>query len=166
MSKATKREKDKLQELADKQMLLPSIDYFVGRERGMHEMLTYARPRIEKLLLTQRKQAVDAINKATSDIQQQYDKALKESRNKITVETTRSFLNAHKFQHNSDINKVRGLKNGILVPDKETGQPLHVLPNQYLLYRGDAKCYFPKNDLSEGSASAEIGRSFTGAYRH
>jgi len=70
------------------------------------------------------------------------------------------------FQHNLDINKIRGLKNGILVRDKETGQPLHVLPNQYLLYRGDAKRYFPKNDLSEGSASAEIGRSFTRAYRH
>jgi len=69
MSKVTKRQKDKLQELADKQMLLPGIDYFVGRERGMQEMLAYARPRIERLLLTQRKQAVDAINKATSDIQ-------------------------------------------------------------------------------------------------
>jgi len=42
-------------------MFLPSIDYFVGRERGMHEMLTYARPQIEKQLLTQRKQTVDAI---------------------------------------------------------------------------------------------------------
>jgi len=166
MSKVTKWQKDKLQELADKQMLLPSIDYFVGRERGMHKMLTCAKPQIEKLLLTQRKQAVDTINNATSDIQQQYDKALKESRNKIAVETTKSFLNALKFQPNSDINKVRGLKNGILVRDKDTGQPLHVLPNQYLLYRGDAKCYFPKNDLSEGSATAEIGRSFSRAYRH
>jgi len=132
----------------------------------MHEMLTYASPQIEKLLLNQRKQAVDPINKATSDIHGQYDKALKESRNKIAVETTKSFLNALKFQPNSDINKVRGLKNGILVRDKDTGQPLHVLPNQYLLYRGDAKCYFPKNDLSEGSATAEIGRSFSRAYRH
>jgi len=77
MSKATKLQKDKLQELADKQMLLPSIDYFVARERGMHEMLTYARPQIEKLLLNQRKQAVDSINKAMSDIHGQYDKALK-----------------------------------------------------------------------------------------
>jgi len=56
--------------------------------------------------------------------------------------------------------------NGILVRDKDTGEPLHVLPNQYLLYKGDTKHYFPKNDLSEGSASAEIGISFTGAYRH
>jgi len=39
MSKATKRQKEKLQDLADKQMLLPSLDYFVGRERGMHEMV-------------------------------------------------------------------------------------------------------------------------------
>jgi len=65
MSKAMKRrKKDKLQELADEQMLLPEIDYFVGRERGMHKMLTCARPQIEKLLLNQRKQAVEAINKA------------------------------------------------------------------------------------------------------
>jgi hypothetical protein len=56
MSKATKQRKDKLQELADEQMLLPGLEYFVGRERGMHEMLTYARPRIEKLLVKQRKQ--------------------------------------------------------------------------------------------------------------
>jgi len=108
MSKATKRQKDKLQELADEQMLLPSIDYFVGRERGMHKMLTYARPQIEKLLLTQRKQAVDAINNATSDIQQQYNKALKESRNKIAVETTRSFLNALKFQPNTETISICG----------------------------------------------------------
>jgi len=47
MSKATKQQKDKLQELADKQMLLPCIDYFVGRERGMHEMADYAKPRFE-----------------------------------------------------------------------------------------------------------------------
>jgi len=70
MSKATKQQKDKIQELADKQMFLPSIDYLVGREQGI---LTYARPQIEKLLLNQRKQAVDAINKATSDIHGQYD---------------------------------------------------------------------------------------------
>jgi len=50
MRKATKWKKDKLQELADKQMLLPSIDYFVGREQGMHEMVNYARPQIQKLL--------------------------------------------------------------------------------------------------------------------
>jgi len=132
MSKATKQQKYKLQELADEQMLPPSIDYFVGRERGMNEMITYASPQIEKLILNQRKQAVGTINKATSDIQQQYDKALKESRNKIAGETTKSFLNALKFQPNLNINKIRGLKNGILVCDKDTGQPLHVLPNQYL----------------------------------
>jgi len=59
-----------------------------------------------------------------------------------------------------------GLKNGILVRDKDTGEPLHVLPNQYLLYRGDTKHHFPNNNLSEGSATAEIGKSFTRAYRH
>jgi len=59
MSKVTKRQKDKLQELADEQMLLPGLEYFVGRERGMHEMLTYARPQIEKLLV---KQAIYRVN--------------------------------------------------------------------------------------------------------
>jgi len=91
MSKVTKRRKDKLQELADEQMLLPGLDYFVGRERGMHEMLTYARPRIKKLLLDQRKQAVDAINKATSDIQDQYKEALKESKNKYSKTLPQAF---------------------------------------------------------------------------
>jgi len=76
MSKATKWRKDKLQELADEQMFLPGIDYFVGRERSMQEMLAYARPQIEKLLVKQRNQAVDAINKATSDIQDQYKEAI------------------------------------------------------------------------------------------
>jgi len=60
----------------------------------MHEMVNYAKPQIEKLLLTQRKQAVDAINKATSDIQQQYDKALYRRTKQITAATAASFLKA------------------------------------------------------------------------
>jgi len=81
--------------------------------------------------------AVDAINHIKSDIQDQYIKELKESRNKIAVQTTGAFLKALKFQHDDDPNKVRGLKNGILIRNRDTGQPMHVLPNQYLLYRGE-----------------------------
>jgi hypothetical protein len=166
MSKATKRRKDKLQDLADEQMLLPSLDYFVGRERGMHEMANYARPRIEKLLLNQRKQAVEAITKATSDIQDKYNEAIKESRKKIAVDTTGVFLQALKFRHDDDINKVRGLKNGILIRNRDTGQPMHVLPNQYLLYRGETDCYFPENMETEKKTQSILGSSFIGAIAH
>jgi len=147
MSKATKRQKDKLQELADKQMLLPGLDYFVGRERGMHEMLTYARPRIEKLLVKQRKQAVEAINKATSDIQDKYKEALKESKKQIFKNTATSFLRSLKYQPDANPNNVRGLKQGILVRNKDTGRPMHVLPFSYLLFKGNTRHYFPDNNL-------------------
>jgi len=54
--------------VANQDLQLPGLEYFFGQERGMHKLADYARPRIEKLLLNQRNQAVDAINKATSDI--------------------------------------------------------------------------------------------------
>jgi len=41
---------------------------------------------------------------------------------------------------------------------------LYVLPNQYLLLRGDTKCYFPNNTYDEGRTQREIGSSFAGAY--
>jgi len=62
--------------VAKQDLQLPGLEYFFGRERGMHELADIARPQIENLLLNQRKQAVEAIIKATSDIQDQYDKAL------------------------------------------------------------------------------------------
>jgi len=101
-----------------------------------------------------------------SDIQEQYNKELKESRNKIAVEITGAFLKALASQDNTDPNKVRGLKNGILVRNRDTGMLMHVLPNQYLLFKGDTKCYFPKNDLTEKSTVNEIGGSFYAAYIH
>jgi len=55
--------------VANQDFRLPSLEYFFGQERGMHEMADYARPQIENLLVKQRKQAVDAINNATSNIQ-------------------------------------------------------------------------------------------------
>jgi len=146
MSKATKRQKDKLQELVDKQMLLPSIDYFVGRERGMQEMLTYARPQIKKLLVKQRKQAVDAINKATSDIQDQYKEAINRRTRQITAVTASSFLKALAY----DNTKKLGLKQGVLVRNRDTGIPMHVLPTQSALFSNNkTKSYFPQNTYDE-----------------
>jgi len=136
MSKATKRQKDKLQELAEKQMLLPGLEYFFGRERGMHELADYAKPCFEKLLFNQRKQAVDAINLIKSNIQDQYNEELKESRNKIAVQTTGAFLKAL------------------------------VLPNQYLLYRGETNHYFPENMETEKKMQSILGSSFVGAIKH
>jgi len=163
MSKATKRQKDKLQELADKQMLLPSIDYFVGRERGMQEMLTYARPQIEKLLLTQRKQAVDAINKATSDIQQQYKEAINKRTKQITAATAMSFLKALAYDDKQNL----GLKQGLLVCNRDTGKPMHVLPAQNALFSNNkTKIYFPQNTYDEGKSERTIGSAFEGAFNH
>jgi len=163
MSKATKRQKDKLQQLADKLMLLSSIDYFVGRERGMHKRVKYARPQIEKLLLNQRKQAVDAINKATSDIQNQYDKALNRRTKQITVATAATFLNTLSYDETKNL----GLKQGILVCNRDTGMPMHVLPAQNALFSNKkTKRYFPENTFDEGKSERSIGNAFDGAYTH
>jgi len=74
----------------------------------MHKMLTYARPQIEKFLLKQRKQAVDAINKATSNIQDQYDKALNRRTKQITAATAATFLNPLAYDDKQNL----GLKQG------------------------------------------------------
>jgi len=104
--------------------------------------------------------------KTKPDIQGQYNKELKDSRNKIAVEMSGAFLEALVPQDNKDPNKVRGLKSGILVRNRDTGIPLHVLPNQYLLYRGKTRCYFPNNNLTGNMTQKEIGNSFYGAYIH
>jgi len=165
---ATKKTKTRLFDdiVADQDLQLPGLEYFFGRERGMHELADYARPRFEKLLLTQRKQAVDPINHIKSNIHDQYNKELKESRNKIAVQTTGAFLKALKFKHDDDPNKVRGLKNGIFIRNRDTGQPMHVLPNQYLLYRGETNCYFPENMETEKKMQSILGSSFVGAIKH
>jgi len=80
-----------------------------------------------ELLVNQRRKAVDAINQIKSDIQEQYNKELKESRNKINVETAGVFLESLASKDNTDPNKVRGLKNGILVHNRDTGMLMHVL---------------------------------------
>jgi len=65
---------------------------------------------------------VDAINKATSNIQDQYDKALNRRTKQITVATAVTFLNA--LTYDKDYNL--GLKQGILVCNRDTGMPMHV----------------------------------------
>jgi len=82
------------------------------------------------------------------------------------VETAGVFLEALASKDNTDPNKVRGLKNGILVHNRDTGMPMHVLLNQYLLYRGDTKHYFPNNNLTEKSTANEIGGSLYAADHH
>jgi len=74
---------------------------------GILELADYARPCFEKLLMLRRKEAVEAINKITSDIQDQYNKALKYSRK---VATTGAFLNALNLQgrHNKEGNSFYG----------------------------------------------------------
>jgi len=152
--------------LADELLSLPSIDYFAGTERGMHEIANYAKPCFENILRQQRNQAMDAINKDRAIIKGQYDKALADRSKEITVATAKKFLNALKYQHDDDTNEVRGLKNGIFVRKRDTGVPLHVLPNQFMLYKGDTKHYFPNNTYDKGKTQREIGYSFTGAYKH
>jgi len=152
--------------VADQDLRLPGLEYFFGKERGMHKMANYAKPHFENILLKQRNQALDAITKDRATMKGQYDKALADRSKEITVATSKKFLKALKHQPDSDTNKVRGLKNGIFVRERDTGVPLHVLPNQYLLYKGDTKRYFPNNNYDEGKTQREIGKSFDGAYDH
>jgi len=74
--------------------------------------------------------------------------------------------NALKYEPDSDPNNASGLRNGILVHDRDTGFPLHVLPNQHLFLKGDTKRYFPKNTYQEDKTERVIGSSFAGAYTH
>jgi len=92
--------------VANQDLWLPGLEYFFGRERGMHKLADYAKPCFEKLLMQWRKKAVDAINRATSDIQDQYNKALKDSRKEITVASAKAFLRALKYEFDTDLNKV------------------------------------------------------------
>ena len=163
MSKVTKWQKDKLQELADEQMFLPGLDYFVGKQRGMYEMANYARPRIEQLLLTRRQQAVDAINTATSDIQNQYKEALNKRTRQITAATAATFLKALAYDDTNNL----GLKKGVLVRNRDTGIPMHVLPTQKALFSNNkTDKYFPQNTYDEGKSVRTIGNAFEAAYNH
>jgi len=43
---------------------------------------------------------------------------------------------------------------------------MHVLPNQYLLYRGETNHYFPENMETEKKTQSILGSSFVGAIKH
>jgi len=129
----------------------------------MHKLADYARPRIEKLLLNQRNQAVDAIIKATSDIQDQYKEAITRRTKQITAVTASSFLKALEY----DDTKKLGLKQGVLVRNRDTGIPMHVLPTQSALFSNNkTKSYFPQNTYDEGKSERTIGNAFDVAFNH
>jgi len=122
-----------------------------------------AKPQIQKLLLNQREQAVNAINKVTSNIQDQYDKALNRRTKQITVATAGTFLNALAYDNTHNL----GLQQGILVCNRDTGMPMHVLPAQNPLFTNKkTKHYFPENTYDEGKPEREIGKSFEGPFTH
>jgi len=85
---------------------------------------------------------VDAINKATSDIQEQYDNTLNRRTKQITAATSVSFLKALAYDDKHNL----GLKQGVLVCNRDTGMPMHVLPAQNALFSNNkTKNYFPGN---------------------
>jgi len=160
---ATKKTKPRLFDdiVTNQDLRLPGLEYFFGRERGMHEMVNYARPQIEKLLLTQRKQAVDAINKTTSDIQQQYDKALHTRTKQITAATAASFLKALMYDDKQNF----GIKQGVLVCNRDTGMPIHVLPAQNALF-SITKPRATSQETPMTKSERSIGNAFDGACNH
>ena len=165
---ATKKRKPRLfnDVVADQDLRLPGLEYFFGRERGMHEMANYAKPRFENILLKQRNQALDAITKDRATMKDQYDKTLADRSKQITVATAGHFLNALKFNKDGATKNVTGLEHGIFVRDMDTGVPLRVLPHQNKLFKGDTKRYFPNNKYDAGDTERKIGSSFKGAYNH
>jgi len=113
--------------------------------------------------LNQRNQAVDAINKATSDIQDQYKEAINKRTRQITAVTASSFLKALAY----DDTKNLGLKQGVLVRHRDTGIPMHVLPTQTALFSNNkTNKYFPQNTYDEGKSERTIGNVFDVAFNH
>jgi len=106
---------------------------------------------------------VDAINKATSDIQGQYKEAINRRTKQITAVTASSFLKALAY----DDTKNLGLKQGVLVRNRDTGIPTHVLPAQNALFSNNkTKSYFPQSTYDEGKSERTIGSAFDGASNH
>jgi len=165
---ATKKTRPRLFDdiVAEQDLRLPGLEYFFGREWGMHKLAGIARPHVENLLQKQRQQAMDSINKVTSDIQGQYDNALKESEKQIFKNMATKFLNSLKYQQDADPNNVRGLERGILVCNRDTGEPMHVLPFSHLLFKGNVNRYFPNNSLTEASSKSNISKAFESVYAH
>jgi len=106
---------------------------------------------------------VGAINKATSDIQDQYKEAITRRTKQITAATAMSFLKALVYDDKQNL----GLKQGILVRNRDTGKPIHVLPAQNALFSNNkTKSYFPQNTYDEGKSERTIGSAFDRAFNH
>jgi len=110
-----------------------------------------------------RKEAMEAINKITSDIKDQYNKALKDSRKDITVAT---FLKALMFQDNKDIKKVRGLKMASLYAIGTLVCHHMFYPTNICCAEGTPSATSPHNTYKEDKTKKEIGNSFYGAFTH
>jgi len=106
---------------------------------------------------------VDAINKATSNIQYQYDKALNRRTKQITVATAVTFLNALTYDKTLNL----GIKQDVPVFNRDNGMPMHVLPAQNALFSNSKmKRYFPGNTYDEGKSERLIGNSFDREFTH
>jgi len=106
---------------------------------------------------------VEAINKATSDIQDQYKEAINRRTRQITAVTASSFLKALAYDNTKNL----GLKQGVLVCNRDTGIPMHVLPTQSGLFSNNkTRSYFPQNTYDEGKSERTIGSAFDGAFNH
>jgi len=105
---------------------------------------------------------VNAI-KAMSDIKDKYDKALNRRTKQITVATAATFLNALLYDNTHNL----GLKQGILVCNRDIGMPMHVLPTQNMHFSQITKpsATSQKTPMMKGN-QREIGKSFEGAYTH
>jgi len=97
------------------------------------------------------------------DIQQQYGKALQMRTKQITAATAASFLKALTYDDKQNF----GIKQGILICNRNTGMPMHVLSAQNALFSNNkTKSYFPGNTYDEAKSERTIGSAFERAYNH
>jgi len=100
---------------------------------------------------------------ATSDIQGQYKEAITRRTKQITAVTASSFLKALVYDNTKNL----GLEQGVLVCNRDTGIPMHVLPTQSALFSNNkTKSYFLQNTYDEGRSERTIGNAFDAAFNH
>jgi len=98
-----------------------------------------------------------------SDIQGQYKEALQRRTKQITAATAVSFLTALAYDDKQNF----GIKQGVLVCNRDTAMPMHFLPAQNVLFSNNkTKSYFPQNTCDEGKSERTIGSTFDGAFNH
>jgi len=79
------------------------------------------------------------------------------------VLTAASFLTALAYDDKQNL----GLKQGVLVRNRDTGILMHVVPTQNALFSNNkTKSYFPQNTYDEGKSERTIGSTFDGAFNH